>query len=360
LETPKRILVTPLDWGLGHATRCIPLIKELQRQNCIVFIASSGRAHDLLKKEFFLTVRVFEIDGYDPVYPDGDGMVVKMGLQLGKFLSIIKKEQAQVEKIVERNAIDMVISDNRYGCYSTKVKSVIITHQLNIQMPPFWKWIEKRVNKKNHDYISKFAECWVPAPEESFVSELAANNNNLNVRHIGYLSRFKKMEVAKQYDICGICSGPEPQRGNLEHLLTYEFKRSRLQCLLVLGKTEIMSKYYKKDPRFTISNSLCSEDLNEAIEQSDIVIARPGYSTVMDLARLGKKAIFIPTPGQTEQIYLAEELMKRGIAYYMNQEDFDLETALKESQNFTGFANFGFDDSLLQKAVKAIINEEIA
>lgn len=360
MEAPKRILVTPLDWGLGHATRCIPLIKELQKQNCMVFIASSGRAHDLLKKEFFLTVRVFEIDGYDPVYPEGDGMVLKMGLQLGKFLRVIKKEQEQVEKIVERNAIDMVISDNRYGCYSNKVKSVIITHQLNIQMPPFWKWIEKRVNKANHNYIRKFAECWVPAPENSFVTELAANNNNLNVRHIGYLSRFKKMEVDKQYDICGICSGPEPQRSNLEALLTFLFRKSSKKCLLVLGKTEILSKYYKKDARFSIANSLGSEELNEAIEQSEVVIARPGYSTIMDLARLGKKAIFIPTPGQTEQEYLAEELMKRGIAYYMKQEDFDLETALKESQNFTGFANFGYDDSLLQNAVKAILHEEIA
>ena len=86
LEPPKRILVTVLDWGLGHATRCIPLIKELQKRNCVVFVASSGRAYDLLKREFFLSIRCFEIDGYNPIYPDGDGMVIKMLTQMPKFL----------------------------------------------------------------------------------------------------------------------------------------------------------------------------------------------------------------------------------------------------------------------------------
>ncbi|MCX6065047.1 MAG: glycosyltransferase, partial [Chloroflexi bacterium] len=192
---------------------------ELQKRNCVVFIASSGRAYELLKKEFFLTIRCFEIDGYDPIYPDGDGMVLKMLYQVPKFLKIIAKEQLQVEKIVERNQIDVVISDNRYGCYSTKAKSIFISHQLHIQMPALWKWIEKSVNQKNHEYINKFSECWIPAPEDSFVSLLTKNENNLKARHIGYLSRFEKMNLPKKYDVCAICSGPEPQRSNLDNLL---------------------------------------------------------------------------------------------------------------------------------------------
>lgn len=355
LEPPKRILITVLDWGLGHATRCIPLIKELQKRNCVVFIASSGRAYGLLKREFYLTIRCFEIDGYDPIYPDGDGMVLKMAFQLPKFLRIIAKEQLQVEKIVERNQIDIVISDNRYGCYSTKVKSIFISHQLNIQMSGMWKWMEKRVNRKNHEYINKFSECWVPAPEDSFVSTLTKNIDNLKVRHIGYLSRFEKKSLEKKYDVCAICSGPEPQRSYLDYSLTQELKKSLLQTVIVCGKPEMLSKYYNKGQRFTIANCLTTEDLNETIEQSEIIIARPGYSTVMDLARLGKKAIFIPTPGQTEQTYIADELMKRGIAFSMQQDEFNLETALKESERFTGFANFGFDDSLLKNAIDTIL-----
>ncbi len=326
----------------------------------MVFIASSGRAYELLKKEFYLTVRCFEIDGYDPVYPEGEGMVLKMAFQLPKFLRIIAKEQLQIEKIIERNQIDIVISDNRYGCYSSKAKSIFISHQLSIRMPALWKWMERRVNQKNHEYIRKFSECWIPAPEDSFISRLTQNEGGLNVRHIGYLSRFEKKDLPKKYDVCAVCSGPEPQRSNLDYLFTQCLKKSKLQSILVCGKTEAMSKYYKKDQRFTIANCLTTEDLNEVIEQSEIIIARPGYSTVMDLAKLGKKAIFIPTPGQTEQAYIADELMKRGIAFSMSQDEFNLDTALKESENFTGFTNFDYDDTFLKNAVDTILNEEIA
>lgn len=355
MEPPKRILVCVLDWGLGHATRCIPLIRELQRRNCVVFIASSGRAYELLKKEFFMNIRCFEIDGYDPQYPHSDSMVFKMGFQLPKFLRIIKKEQIQVEKIVERNQIDVVISDNRYGCYSTKVPSYFITHQLNIQMPGWLKWMEPRVNRKNHDYIKKFAECWIPSAPDSLIPELLVNTDGLNTRYIGYLSRFEKKQVEKKYDVIGICSGPEPQRTYLEQTLTYYFKKTTLKVLLVNGKTESLGKYHKQNVRFSVANCLMAEDLNEAIEQSDIVIARSGYSTVMDLAKLGKKAIFVPTPGQTEQEYLARELMRKGVAFSMSQEDFDLEVALKESEKYTGFTGMGFDDTLLKEAIATIV-----
>lgn len=355
MEPPKRILVCVLDWGLGHATRCIPLIKELQKHNCMVFIASSGRAYELLKKEFFMNIRCFEIDGYDPVYPHRDGMAIKMAMQVPKFMRIISKEQVQVEKIVERNQIDLVISDNRYGCYSTKVPSIFITHQLNIQMPNWLKWVEKKVNDKNHEYIKKYAECWIPAPEESLIPMLTRNTDGLNVRHIGYLSRFEKMQKEKKYDVIGICSGPEPQRSHLEEALTIEFKKTKLQVLLVNGKTESLGKYNKTGVRFSIANCLMAEDINEAIQQSDIVIARSGYSTVMDLAKLGKKAIFIPTPGQTEQEYLAKELMEKGIAFSMQQDEFDLQVALDESKKYTGFVNLEFDNSLLKKAIATIV-----
>ena len=125
--------------------------------------------------------------------------------------------------------------------------------------------------------------------------------------------------------------------------------------LLVNGKTESLGKYHKQNVRFSVANCLMAEDLNEAIEQSDIVIARSGYSTVMDLAKLGKKAIFVPTPGQTEQEYLARELMRKGIAFSMSQEDFDLEFALKESEKYTGFTGMGFDNTLLKEALATIV-----
>lgn len=360
MEQPKRILVAPLDWGLGHATRCIPLIRELQKQNCVVFVAASGRGYELLKKEFFMALRIFEIEGYNPEYPEGNQMVWKMAKQFRSFLKIIAREQLQAEKIVERNQIDIVISDNRYGFFSTKVKSVFITHQLQIQMPAFLKWMQTWVNRKNHQYIQRFSECWVPAPEDSFLPTLTQNTVHLNIRHIGYLSRFEKKTHEKKFEYCAICSGPEPQRSYFDALLSKQLHSSGSKAIIVRGKTESMSKYFKKDGQLVISNFLTTNELNDVIEQSEIIIARPGYSTIMDLAQLGKKAIFIPTPGQTEQLYLAEQLKKKRVAYYMNQEDFDLETAVKESADYTGFTGWSYDHHLLQNAVKQLLNEKAA
>lgn len=354
MNTGKRILVAPLDWGLGHASRCIPIIRLLLKKNCTVVIASSGRALELLRKEF-PELRCFEIVAYNPVYPSGASMVFSMAIQIPKFLSAIRKEQTQIEKIVERNNIDVVISDNRYGAYSKNVKSVFMTHQLNIQMPGFMKWLEESVNRQNEKYIQKFAECWIPAPEKNFIPLLLQHKGNLNLRYLGFLSRFESRPAEKKFKVCAICSGPEPQRTVFENILSVQLKKMNGPTIIIRGKTETPNKYFNKYQQFTIANYLTSEDLNEVIEQSDMVIARSGYSTVMDLARLEAKAVFIPTPGQTEQEYLAAELMKSKIAFSAKQSQFDLSSALAQAENYSGFHNLDRDDSLLEKAVDSLL-----
>ena len=134
-------MVTPLDWGLGHATRCIPIIQELLNRGCTVLIAGSGDSLLLLKNEFpHLTF--FTLSAYSPVYSRTQSMIWKMVSQLPKFADVIRKEHQQIEALIEDHKIDFVISDNRYGCWSSKIPSVFITHQLNILMPKSLKWVE--------------------------------------------------------------------------------------------------------------------------------------------------------------------------------------------------------------------------
>lgn len=354
MERRKRILVAALDWGLGHAARCIPIITELQQRNCEVFIASSGRALKLLQKEF-PQLTSFELEGYDPQYPASGSMVWSMAFQLPKFLKIISREHYQTERIVSQQKIDVVISDNRYGCFSRRAKSVIITHQLNIQMPKWWKWMQQRVNNYNYKKLKQFSECWVPSILDSFIPALTNSKTDLNVRHIGYVSRFVKKNLGKKYQLCAICSGPEPQRTIFEKMLMKELKKSPLTSIVIRGKTEVMNQYYNKNEKITIANFLTAEAMNEAIEQSEMIIARSGYSTVMDLAKLNRKAILIPTPAQTEQELIAAALTKQKIAYSTQQSKFDLEIALEESKSFAGFMNFDFDSSLLSKAIDSLL-----
>ena len=222
-------------------------------------------------------------------------------------------------------------------------------------MPSLFKWMESAVNRYNAKKIKRFSECWVPAPEQSFISVLTENRSSLNIRYIGYLSRFEKKSLPAKYDVCLICSGPEPQRSILERIVRTQLKKSSVNSIIIRGKTEAINKVYKKEQTYNIVNYLGAEEMNEVIEQSALVISRPGYSTVMDLAKLNKKAVFIPTPGQTEQEYLATELSRNRIAYYTEQDTFDLEDAIAESKKYTGFSYAEFDSTLLNRAIDSIL-----
>lgn len=354
-ERTKRILVAVLDWGLGHAARCMPVINELLRKNCEVFIASNGSALIFLKNEF-PHLSFFELPAYNPQYPSAsNSMVWKMAAQLPKFIQTINTEQTETVRIVRDVKIDAVISDNRYGCYSRKVKSILIYHQLHLMMPREWKWMEGIVNNYNRARIKKFNECWIPADDDSLFPKFFSQSENLNTKFIGYLSRFKKMNLAKEYDVIGIASGPSPQKEVFAEMLYGEFSKNKNgKFLLVKGDVESGKKIMQHE-NFTEVNFLNSGEMNDVIEKSELLIARSGYSTVMDLMQLNKKAIVIPTPNQTEQEYLADELMKRGIAFSVKQNEFDLTTALIESEKFSGFKNSGTKSVLLSKAIDSLL-----
>lgn len=353
----KKILVAPLDWGLGHATRCIPIIRELLKRNCEVYLAGSGDSMKLLREEF-PSLPYSLLPGYDPVYPDNGSMVWKMVLQVPKFIKVIKEEHRCIEEVIERNGIDILISDNRYGCWSAKIPSVFITHQTNIRMPNGLKWLSPVMRTFNSHLMRNFTVCWIPdVPGENSIAGdlILVDDPSLPIKYIGLLSRFGKKEGTQtgKYDVLCIFSGPEPQRSNLEKIVSKEVAESGLRYLIVRGIIDDV-----KHSRPAGSNQvdyLDSDNLQQVIEQSSCIISRSGYSTLMDLATLGKKAIFIPTPGQTEQEYLADRLMKAGIAYSTTQATFNLKMALQKSKGFRGFQLMDTRD-LLKEAVNEILD----
>jgi predicted glycosyltransferase len=354
LERRKRILVAPLDWGLGHATRCIPVIRTLLAKQFEVLLASNGGALALLKKEF-PGLQSFELPGYNPTYPAVGSMVWKMAAQLPKFIKAIEQEYKAVQQIIKQHNIDAIISDNRYGCYSRQIKSVLIYHQLHLIMPPEWKWIETQVNHSNRERINKFDECWIPAPNAEMFAELQKGFNEMNTRHIGFLSRFEKRKQQPVYDLLVICSGPEPQRGVFEQMLIRQLKGRDYKAIIVGGRPGLDNTSNYTNANTELVGFMHTEALNQAVEASGVVIARSGYSTVMDMAKLEKKAIFVPTPGQTEQEYIAEELLRLKIAYSERQDVFDIERALKASVRYSGFAASGFDNLLLENAIDTLV-----
>ena len=332
MKTKKRILIAPLDWGIGHATRCIPIIKALQNLDYDVIIAADGRPMHLLNTEF-TKLEIIRFSGYNIKYPTYFPMSISMLLQVPKIMWKIKKENKVINEIIRDYQIDGIISDNRFGLYTKKVPCVFITHQLAIQSPYF----AKDIQNFNYKYINRFDACWVM---DDKVNNLAGNLSKPeitpnNATYIGPQSRFKYQKTKKKYDFLAIVSGPEPQRTVLEKGLTKALKDRKEKSLIILGKPELNNT--KEIGNLTIKSHLNAKDLNSVILSSELIICRPGYSTVMDLSKLMKKAFFIPTPGQTEQEYLAAIFKNKKICYYQTQNEFDFEKAIDESKKYSGF-----------------------
>jgi UDP-N-acetylglucosamine transferase subunit ALG13 len=334
----KTILVAPLHWGLGHATRCIPVIRALLSHNFNVILASDGAALILLQKEF-PTLESIVLPSYNITYPRNEKLFKwALLLKLPQIQKTIASEKKAINKLVSENRIDGIISDNRLGVRSKKVPSAFITHQLNV-LSGSTTFFSSKMHQKS---IGKFDECWVPDTQQS--PNLSGNlghlkHTNLNIQYVGPLSRMQKKNVPKRYDVLALLSGPEPQRTLLEEKLITEFKGKDLNVLLVQG---ILAEAQKSSQLENITrvNFMDSAQLETAINESDVIVSRSGYTTIMDLAAMEKKAFFIPTPGQYEQKYLAKRLKSLGLVPYCRQNDFTA-TRLSEIKSYKGLKDSG-------------------
>jgi uncharacterized protein (TIGR00661 family) len=340
-EGKKKVLVAPLDWGLGHATRCIPIIYALLQQDMEVIIAADGKIETLLKKAFPGYSFVF-LKGYNIKYSKAKfWLPFKLLIQLPKIVWRIYAENRWLKRIIKAYKIDAVISDNRPGLYHPAVPCIYITHQLKIKTGNnFTEWV---VQKIHYHFINKYTACWVPdneAAENNFAGDLSHPKNlpATPVKYIGTLSRFEKSIQEKKYDLLFLISGPEPQRTIFENLALEQLKNFIGTALLVKGlpgaATNDEMLDWADNKKIKIVNHLGSGELSKAIQQCHLVISRSGYTTIMDLIKLQQKAVLIPTPGQTEQEYLAAYLMAKKIFLTVPQHKFLLHDCLIKAQVF--------------------------
>ncbi len=327
------VLIAILNWGLGHSTRSIPIIDSFLLKKYVVHIASDGEALTFLKKEYPKLI-FHNLPGYNISY-NYNSIVLNVIISSFSIFNAIYKEKAAINSIVQKIKPDLIISDNRYGARSSTIKSVLITHQLNIKLNNVLlaKWGTGFIRY----LIRKFDEIWIPdfSGISRLSGELSAVNASEKFKFIGPLSRFNPAKSAKKYDIAVVLSGPEPQRSIFEKIILAQLNSFDKKVIVIRGKVKEQCSYALND-NVEVKNYLLSQELNEVICQSDIIISRSGYSTIMDLAVLGKKAILVPTPGQTEQEYLAKYLKKKRFYYSCCQNDFDLKKSLEKSKEYTG------------------------
>lgn len=326
-EQQKRILVAPLNWGLGHATRCIPIIQQLLAHGFEPILASDGQALELLRLEF-PDLTCLELPAYNIVYPaKGSHFKRKLLKQAPAVIAAVQKEQKIVASYVVDFKLCGIISDNRFGVYSKKVPTVFLTHQLNV-LSGSTTWLTSIVHRL---VMNKFNQWWVPDADGPLT--LSGRLGHLNfdqekIKYIGALSRFQKKELPIKFDLMVLISGPEPQRTLLESLLREEVTYFKGKVIFIRGIVE-KSQKVEQIGDILFYNYMTSSALETAFNQSETIICRSGYSSIMDLSIFGKKALFIPTPGQYEQEYLAKKMKKDGFAPYFKQDRFKIENLLE-------------------------------
>jgi hypothetical protein len=347
-----KICIAPLDWGLGHATRCIPIIQSLQTLGHRVYIAAEGH-HAVILREAFPDITILPLRGYRVRYTkNGRLFFLHILLQGPKILYSAIHEYLWLKKKQNTFHFDLIISDNRVGFFHRKIKSVFITHQLRLIMP--YEWATRLFQSLQYAWLKKFSACWVPdyAGENNLSGTLA---NPIQLPHtplwyMGCLSRLytsipekkdshykthsDELVNIEDWSFVGIVSGPEPQRTLLEKKL-WEGGNINNQPFLIVAGLPMCKDYQRKSTHGQLVHHLQGPELAAQLVHTEYIICRGGYTSLMELIPFGKKLILVPTPGQTEQLYLGQLWEQRGWALCFDQNSFDIATALSQAASFS-------------------------
>jgi UDP:flavonoid glycosyltransferase YjiC (YdhE family) len=327
-------MVCPLDWGLGHASRMLPVISRFKKDGHRVIMAGTGRSGELLRTTF-PELAFLRMPSPDIRLREGKTLSLGLMLQIPGLIGSVFREHRLVIKYVNENKIDIVVSDNRYGLFCRSAYTVFVTHQISPVLPGLFRWIEYPLYRIFRSIIGLYDECWIPDYEDSLnnLSGKLSHRYPLpkNARFIGILSRFSYLETApvdipeNHYHIVAVLSGPEPQISVFEKLVRIQLRNIPKTALIIRGlrgrEKELPPATGKK---LSLVSHLETHRFACILRQADHVLCRSGYSGIMDLVALGIPAILVPTPGQSEQEYLSARLANKGWFNVIRQEDLNL------------------------------------
>ena len=360
MSKPKTVLVAALNWGIGHATRDIPIIDRLLQKGCKVILASDGAALKVWNRNY-PNLESIHLPSWNIKYQKRGSFTLKMATRAPYILKAIQQEKRKVAKLIQEYQIDGLISDNRFGVYNKSIPSVFMTHQVSLRLNKYLRWAEPALDYANHYFIRKFDAVWIPDYLDSpnLSGELSHKHfPNNNLQFIGPISRFMDIWDGKfpetEYDVAVVLSGVEPQRTMLEEKLIAQLKPlTNLRVMLVQGKSSLHTNKIIR-PGFFIKSFMDSEELMQTFLKSKYIICRSGYSTILDLAVLKQTALMIPTPGQTEQIYLGEWMSDENLIVCQHQDDINIQQGIQDLEQTSGF-DFEINDRLLNQAIDDFI-----
>ncbi|HTO35062.1 MAG TPA: glycosyltransferase [Flavobacterium sp.] len=331
MNQKQSILICPLNWGLGHATRCVPIIKKFLDDNYKVIVATESPLTEFFK-EIFPEIELEFLPGPKIIYNHKGSLIWTIFRQIPRWTIWLLREKQLIKKLNKKHRPSIIISDNRYGVRVKNTKSILITHQLTIKLPTKLQFMEVPLHKFTNQLISKFDECWVPDMEtEHGLSGDLSRKYPLpkNTKFIGIQSRFMIQQPVKEIrqvvpnvDILVILSGPEPQKSILKERLIKLLHLSFYKVLIITGDPHLPANIKTEEKEnITFYPHLSYHLFKRLIDETPVVISRSGYSSIMDFWYLQKNTLLIPTPGQTEQEYLAEHLKEYFSVVLQNQLD---------------------------------------
>ena len=333
-----KALVAPLDWGLGHATRCAPVVREFLEKGCDVELAVT-RGNAAILREMFPDVRQRLAPSYNIVYPKhGYNMAFWLLKNSAHLRAVMRAEHHYAEEMVERHGYDILVSDNRFAFRSRKAKSVYMTHQCRIAFPKMFRMFEAFGAAWHASVMSRFDEVWVPDVPEfpGYAGSLShVERCPRPLKFVGPLSRFAMLPLTqsteKDLGIVAVVSGVEPARSRFASRLSSVLPQIPGKHVVILGKPASSLKTWTAG-NVTFYNHLPTQEFADVISRAGWVISRGGYSTVMDMAVLGAKCIFVPTPGQYEQVVLAADLSAAGFAVSIEEGSLSVDSLSKALQ----------------------------
>jgi len=350
-----KIIYGVCSWGLGHATRSLPVIRKLIEENNELTIISNDRALELLKKELGNEIVYFDIPDYPMLLSENSRQfMAKSFVYWPMFIKRMETGLQKLKKILENRKCDKIISDGRYDIYSRKIPSFFISHQIRIMNPLRIKMFERGSEIFNLFFFKRFAGVLVPDYKEDDLSgDLSHNLHRIDenkLHYVGILSDFKKKKTDKNIDYLISLSGPEPQRTLFENIIFSQIDNLSGKIVVTLGKIEKTDRFNKKN--IQAYSFLTKDERIDFLNRAKLIVSRSGYSTIMDLAVIGTKALMVPTPGQVEQEYLGQYHNKKATFYSINQNSIDLEKDVELAKKTTGITR----KCDVKKTVENVIN----
>ena len=336
-----KVLIAPLNWGLGHATRDIPIIRTLLDHGHEVTIAACGNARSVLEQEFpACTSRDFP--DYSVPFSANSLFLARFISSFPQLLQDIARERRNLATMLAEEKYDLIISDNRLGVYSDEIPSLFISHQLHFHLPlAIWP-LELAGIGLNSGLHEKFDRVIVPDNPPGPLSlggKLSRAETDVTrnrAYYAGILTSMRVQDVTQDLDYLILISGPEPQRTELEKILLPQVKDLPGTVTVLLGSPQA-AETTRLSERCTVLSYASTEEKERLMNRAKVIICRSGYTTMMELAELKKRqALLIPTPGQPEQEYLADYYEQQGWFPARNQHQVELVRDIREIARYRG------------------------